>query len=152
MTTRTRPQPAALDKYKDFMPLPVDGPAAAFGAMGQEFKKFAPMYFDYKEHEVPEEFRHHDSTMWHYVVGTWFFGGLKDGDLFTPREGVDPTAALAHVGAVLRSFEPDHLSKEVIAAYLMWLWFDDYKPSKDHADQYKQNIKWARKTTPKREF
>lgn len=117
--------------FSDFKPLPVDGPSMAFGAMGDGFKQLAPMYVRYHQTEgIPSEFGG-GHTLWNEVVSAWFFSGIPRACEWIPKVGIDKTAALRHVGAILASFEPDHGSKEEIAAYLLSLWFDDFVPSGD---------------------
>lgn len=53
----------------------------------------------------------------------WFYYGLSEGDLPTPKEGVDLTMALRHMGCVLRSFEPKHEHKMECIAKLFANWF-----------------------------
>jgi hypothetical protein len=136
-----------LEKYKDFKPLPVDAPSSAFGAMGEKLKALAPMYLDYKVCEVQEDAV--TPSLWEAVVTQWFFKGLKPGDQFDPREGIDGQAARSHIGAVLRSFEPDHMSKERICRFLLDLWFEGYTPDSTHDPRYIEKIARAMQVYPK---
>lgn len=73
---------------------------------------------------IPADFKQHDGTQFNRVVSEWFFRGLPQETEFHPRDGIDLRAALRHVGAVLRSWEPKHEHKEAGAAYLLSLWFE----------------------------
>lgn len=129
--------------YEDFKPLPIDNPGVrAFGAMGEELRRYAPMYQSYHDADVPDDFRPGvgRGTLWNEVVSQWFFGGLKHGDRFTPKEGIDAAAALTHVGCVLRSFEPGHGTKEAICAYLLSLWFEDFEPCESHSEVFRRRV------------
>ena len=100
-------------------------------AFGGEISDLMPAY-----NTVPEEFKDmNDRNKFNKVISTWFFGGLPKETEFYPKEGIDTNAALRHVGAVLRSFEPKHEHKEAGCAYLLSLWFDDIQlPEKKKDD------------------
>lgn len=136
-----------LDKYKDFKPLPVDAPTSVFGAMGEKLKALAPMYLDYHVCEIQEDSV--TPALWEAVITQWFFDGLKKADVFDEREGIDGQMALAHIGAVLKSFEPDHLSKERTCRFLFDLWFEGYTPSLEHKPRYLEKIAHAMEVYPK---
>lgn len=74
--------------------------------------------------EIPEEFKR-DRHPFNKVVSKWFFGRLPPETDFRPKPGVDANAALRHVVAILRSFQPKHEHKEAGCAYLLSLWFTD---------------------------
>lgn len=76
-----------------------------------------------KYDEIPREFKN-GSTKWSRLVSDWFFRGVRIIDA-KPKEGIDRTAALRHVSAIMGSFEPQHEHKEASAAYLLSEWFDD---------------------------
>ncbi|WP_348269717.1 hypothetical protein P8936_16340 [Edaphobacter paludis] len=78
-----------------------------------------------KMDDIPQEFQRR-STQWNKLVSAWFFCGLKSLEL-TPKEGVDKSAALRHVKAIMASFEPKHEHKEAACAYLLSQWFTDPK-------------------------
>ena len=73
---------------------------------------------------IPEEFQK-KYNKWNTIVSTWFFRGLSKETQFIPKEGIDPQAALDHVTAIMRSFEPKHEHKMAGCAYLLSLWFED---------------------------
>ena len=123
----------------DFLPLDVTDLTGAFGALGAELQRLAPMYRSAHDVDVPPEFLH-GHTLWNVVVSQWFFRGLKCGDVFTPKEGIDVQQALRHIHAVLRSFEPGHNEKEALCAYLLSLWFDDFVPSDEHEQPFLDQI------------
>ena len=123
--------------WADFRPIEPTHAERAFGPMGNDFRRFAPMYVGYHKHAVPD---YPSRRMWEAVVSQWFYSGLTSGDEFAPKGGIDMRIALQHVGAVLRSFEPDHNSKERIAAYLLSLWFDDFTPSKSHSKRFRDEV------------
>lgn len=136
-----------LEKYKDFKPISPDAPARAFGAMGEKLKALAPMYLGYHVCEIQED--RVSPSLWEAVVTQWFFGGLKAGDTFDEREGIDGQVAFSHIGAVLRSFEPDHLSKERICRFLFDLWFEGYTPDPTHEPRYIEKVARAMQVYPK---
>ncbi len=70
---------------------------------------------------IPEEF-HSWNNPWHDLVSKWFFEGLKDKP--HAKDGIDQRKALAHIKAILGSFEPKHEHKTAGCAYLMSLWFE----------------------------
>lgn len=123
-TTQTKVSPT--ERYKDFKPINPSNLDMAFGA-ASNFRTYAPMYVRDHECEVGEG---DCDPRWMDVVAKWFFKGLPKGSEFVPREGIDPKAALRHIQTILGSFEPDHGSKEVIAAFLCGLWFSDFKEGK----------------------
>ena len=88
-------------------------------AFGGNIKKLLP-----KWEEIPEEFKNmNNSTKWNKVVSDWFFCGLKNAE-WIPKDGIDSSKALAHVRAILVSFEPKHEHKEAGCAYLLNEWFE----------------------------
>lgn len=135
--------------FADFRPIVPGGAEAAFGPV--DYRKYAPMYVAYHKNTVPEPFRRDNGTMWNVIVSSWFFSGLKSVvQSLTPRPGIDAEQALAHLSVVMKSWEPDHQSKEACAAYLMWLWFDDFEVADDIAPHVKSRLESARTRTPKR--
>jgi len=97
-------------------PTRVDGPAAAFGADGAALTRLLPPMS-----VIPEAFRD-ERDPWCAVAQRWFFSGLTAGTL-RALDGIDQTAALSHLAAVLRSFAPKHEHKMAGAAWLMSQWF-----------------------------
>ena len=86
-----------------------------------------------KFHDLPEDFREkrHGGNKWCDLVSIWMFQGLK-GYSFTPKEGIDSKKAFAHMGAIMRSFEPKHEHKTAAVGWLMPQWFEDFKaPEKE---------------------
>lgn len=76
--------------------------------------------------DIPKEFKNwNNSTIWNKFQSDWFFLGLENTDGLIPKEGIDPRAALMHLAAIQRSYEPAHEEKEASVAYLASLWFDD---------------------------
>jgi len=116
MSQSITPPEVQRDSSPVFLPMKVDGPTAAFGATGKELKAMTPS-------SIPDEFRRRN-TPWHRIVSTWFFSGLPADTDFFPKPAIDAKDAIAHVAAILRSFEPSHEDKEAICAYLLSLWFD----------------------------
>lgn len=98
-------------------PKEVNGLDLAFGG---DMKKLLPAI-----HEIPEDFRE-EKTEWNRMVEQWFYGGLKSFDS-VPKEGVDKGAAIKHMSAILKSFEPKHEHKMSGCAYLLSLWFVEPK-------------------------
>jgi hypothetical protein len=66
------------------------------------------------------------------AVSSWFFDGAArsergltiKGVRFVAKPGVDDTAALRAIKAVLGSFLPAHAHKEAACAYMLSEWFD----------------------------
>ena len=88
---------------------------------GGDIEKLLPKYED-----VPEEFKSGSySHKWIKLFNTWFMQGLPENTDFIPKEGIDPKAALRHIAAIMRSWEPKHEHKEAGCAYLLSLWFSD---------------------------
>lgn len=73
--------------------------------------------------EIPDEFKRHNNK-WVRIVSRWFFQGLK-GATFKPKPGVDERKALNHIGACMKSWEPQHEHKEAGCAYLLSEFFED---------------------------
>lgn len=76
--------------------------------------------------EIPAAFKS-DAHPFNQVVTQWFFGGLPAETEFQPKPGVDPNAAILHVAAIMRSFQPKHEHKNAGCAYLLSLWFEDIR-------------------------
>jgi len=72
---------------------------------------------------VPNEFKR-GHTKWNRLFQDWFFAGLKTLNL-TPKPGINQEEALAHIRAIMKSWEPKHEHKEAICAYLLSEWFED---------------------------
>jgi len=75
--------------------------------------------------EIPEEFRDWNKHgPWQRWQSTWFFKGLPTEATPTPKPGIDLSAALRHLAAIQRSFQPRHEHKEAAVAWLASLWFE----------------------------
>jgi hypothetical protein len=74
---------------------------------------------------LPEEFRG-GRTPWNKMFGAMFFRGLPGLEV-VPNEGVDKSAALAHIQALSNSWAPKHEHKEAGVAYLMSRYFKSAK-------------------------
>lgn len=98
-------------------PLPVDDLDLAFGG---NIGKLMPLF-----RNLPEDYQR-ETAPFCRVASKWFFNGL-DVNTLTPKEGIDPKAALRHCGAVLRSFEPKHEHKIAGVGWLMAQWFEEPK-------------------------
>jgi hypothetical protein len=74
---------------------------------------------------IPPEFNMMSRNRWVQLVDGWFFNGLtvEAIEALEPKEGIDGNAALGHVMAIMRSFEPKHEDKIAACAYLMGRWF-----------------------------
>lgn len=68
-------------------------------------------------------------SKWCRVTSDWFFWGLRNAK-WVPKEGIDQTKALRHVGTILGSWEPQHEDKEAAVAYLLSQWFEDVSYTK----------------------
>jgi len=93
------------------------------------------------DNDIPDEFNQWHNK-WGDVVSKWFFNGLPKDTEFVPVDGIDTAQALAHIQAILGSFEPKHEHKMAGCAYLMSLWFKDVKfpkpAKKAHDNEIKQ--------------
>jgi hypothetical protein len=85
---------------------------------GGDMKKLLPAWKD-----IPDEFKDGNSK-WNKVVSDWFFRGLKNVK-WTPKPGINSSKAVAHINAIMSSFEPKHEHKEAGCAYLLSEFFDD---------------------------
>jgi hypothetical protein len=101
---------------KPYTPITVTAPQMAFGPA--RWSDLAPSYND-----IPEEFKDHHNP-WVKLIGWWFFKGLSGSITLKAKPGFDHNAALSHVAAMMKSWEPKHEHKEAAAAYLMSLWFE----------------------------
>ena len=99
----------------------VDGRSMAFSG---DMKKLLPAWDD-----IPTDFKDWNNK-WSRIIAQWFFRGL-DGATFMPKKGVDQKKALAHIQAILQSWEPKHEHKTAGCAYLLSEWFDDVKLPKE---------------------
>jgi hypothetical protein len=96
-------------------PTPIDAATAAFPAGVRELM---PLQAD-----IPDEI-HRGRTWGNRLFNDWFFTGIKSLDGLMPKEGIDKTAALRHIRAVMGSWEPKHEHKESAVAYLFGKWFE----------------------------
>lgn len=110
------PQEGQEGQGASFLPQPVDDIEMAFGG---EVNKLLPPY-----EAIPEQFKRFQGTKWNRLFSAWFFRGLESYCLL-PKEGIDESAALRHIRAVMASWEPKHEHKEAGVAYLFSLWFED---------------------------
>jgi len=74
--------------------------------------------------EIPPEYWEGSCGWPSQLFNEWFFVGLKSLKL-VPREGIDADAALRHIRAIMRSFEPKHEHKEAAVCYLFNQWFSE---------------------------
>lgn len=72
---------------------------------------------------IPDEFKR-GRTKWNELFSAWFFSGLT-GLRVAPSPGVDRDKAIAHIRALMASFEPSHEHKEAGVAFLMSQYFAD---------------------------
>lgn len=97
-------------------PQEVDSTAAVMGA--GTTRSLLP-----KREDIPAEFWR-DSHPWAALMERWFFEGLP-GSFLRAREGIPWKRAVAHLAAVMRSFDPSHKHKIAGCAYLCSRWFLD---------------------------
>lgn len=100
-----------------YTPKPVDRAASVFGP--RKISDYLPDYAD-----VPEPYKRWHGNQHVEVVERWFFRGLPEGTQFVPKPGIDAEAALAHISACMRSWEPKHEHKTAGVAYLLSEWFE----------------------------
>lgn len=98
-------------------PRTVQGVDIAFGP--RNLAEFMP-----RKADIPTEF-YNGSTKWNQLFSDWFYSGLNGLDGLIAKEGVDKSAALAHIRCIMGSFEPKHEDKEEACAYLFSIWLED---------------------------
>jgi hypothetical protein len=98
---------------------PIKSVTGADLAFGGPIRDLMPAYRD-----LPREYP--DRGKWLDLVDDWFFSGLKSFDS-KPRAGVDKGKAMAHVRAIICSFEPSHEHKREGCAWLLSQWFESPK-------------------------
>lgn len=80
--------------------------------------------------DIPEDFKSFfgrgEANKWVKIVDDMFFRGVKKIEIM-PKEGVNSVIAMRHLKAILHSWESSHEHKTAGVAYLMSLWFDDFK-------------------------
>ena len=87
--------------------------------LGGNMEQLLPAYST-----VPDEFKR-DSNKWVQIFHKWFFSGLPKGTRFTMKPGIEADQAIAHLKAIMASFQPKHEHKTAGVAYLMSKWFED---------------------------
>lgn len=80
--------------------------------------------------DIPEEFKARngvgEAKKWVKAVDDIFFSGVK-GIKAVPKNKIDTRIAMGHMQAILHSFQPRHEHKTAGVAYLMSLWFEEFK-------------------------
>ena len=66
------------------------------------------------------------------IASTWFYKGI---DPLEFDEGIDASAAMSHLSACLRSFEPSHENKIGGVGFLMSLWGARISESKGETNE-----------------
>lgn len=85
-------------------------------------------------HLMPEYDPEYKSARWSMKLASkWFGEGLEQKDLPEPKEWVNLTEALAHLSAVLRSFQHKHERKMQAAERLLENWFNEPKEASHDA-------------------
>lgn len=105
-TTGNETECATIDNWEQ--PTKVEAQDIAFGGL---MEILLPPY-----DSIPEEFRRERSP-WCRIVSRWFFSGLPQGTVFTPKPGIDLETAKRHLSAILRSWAPKHEHKEAGVAW-----------------------------------
>ena len=120
---------------KELLPKEVSDGDKAFGGI---MKELLPAYND-----IPEDFKsdYGDQRKWVKLVSDWFFIGLPQNTIFTPKQGIDKDKALRHIMAIMRSWVPKHQHKTAGVAYLLSLWFEDVSYTKKDMDNLKAEFK-----------
>jgi hypothetical protein len=108
--------PAMPEDLTTFRPKVVDKIDVAFGAAGRLHELLPP------RESLPDEFRAQRGP-WCELASRWFFQGLKGVDLVA-KSGIDKNVALAHLSAIMGSWEPKHEHKIGGVGFLMSLWFE----------------------------
>ena len=90
--------------------------------LGGDMNKLLPPYED-----VPEEFKDANSeNKWKKFFSDWFYNGIENIQL-AAKDGIAMNTAMSHISAIMASHEPKHQVKEASCAYLLSIWFDDFK-------------------------
>ena len=77
-----------------------------------------------KYSEIPDEFKRWPGGPYCKWMSKWFFSGLQREETPAAKEGIDQAAALRHLSAIMRSFQPKQEHKEAAVAYLASLWLE----------------------------
>ena len=110
-------------------PKKVTGADVAFGGSMKEL--LPPMDV------IPRSIREERDPAY-YLALRWFYEGLIGARLI-PREGIDKGEALAHIKAVMGSFEPQHEHKMAGCAYLLSLFFKEMEaPSEASSERVRE--------------
>lgn len=109
-------------KMKDWSkPTVLDRVDQAFGKMSE----LLPAWND-----IPEDFKSFMGTgeakKWVQAVANIFYSGVRVTEV-KMKNGIDRTVVMRHLMSVLHSWEPKHEHKTAGVAYLMSLWFEDFK-------------------------
>lgn len=112
MTAQNRPTEAAAPP---FLPQELDALQVAFPTNAMEL---LPPW-----DAIPDDFKQWPGAGWTRLVSDWFGLGLRRLEI-TPRDGIDRTAAMRHVRAIMGSWDPQHEHKIAGCAYLLSLWFE----------------------------
>jgi hypothetical protein len=83
--------------------------------------------------EIPKQF-FQDQNAWNKWATKWFFRGLREEDMPTPKEGISLDVALKHLTCILSTLHPKHEHKEAAVAYLASLWFVEPTASNQAAE------------------
>lgn len=94
-------------------------------AFGGDMKKLLPPW-----ETIPKEFKD-GHTKWNSFFSRWHFTGLPKTTRVTPKEGIETAKALAHIKAVMASWEPKHEHKESGCAFLLSEFFEDFSYGED---------------------
>ena len=103
-------------EQNQFQPIDVTDLDLTFGG---KIEQLLPEY-----NKIPDDFKERNN--WTDIIDTWFFQGLPKETEIIPKEGIDPSKALRHVQAIMRSFRPKHEHKTAGCAWLLSLWFDKF--------------------------
>lgn len=107
---------------KKWKPVDVQKKDLAFGG---DIKKLLPSM-----EEIPKEFKN-GRGKWNDFFNRWNFTGLPKTTQVFPKDGIETSKALAHVRAVMASWEPKHEHKEAGCAFLLSEFFEDFSYGED---------------------
>lgn len=113
---------ATVGTWANPKPINTDDLMLAFGP--SNIDQFLP-----PEGEIPSEFMRH-SGPWVKMAERWFYEGLPKETPIEAKDGIDSRAAVRHISACLRSFEPSHERKIGGVAFLLHAWFKQFGDAK----------------------
>lgn len=101
-----------------YRPVPVDDVLSAYPA---HVRHLMPLWSP----EIGHAWEARDEAKpWLRFQSEWFYGRLPEDVEFATKAGVDSGAAIRHLAAIQRSFEPKHEAKVYAVSFLAAQWFE----------------------------